>query len=1000
MTDAKGIFPLGGIPRKVNPRTDRPSTFCYSRFEYHPLNSIESGIPENVGVAGTSKEGAAFALFNHLSDSIIVTDAGFQPAGPRIIYVNDAFVDACGLPRAKLLDQPLSSVHPGLQAKERLHALERCCREGRTYKNDGVFATRTGVGARVAWHIAPVFLDGELEYLLCLLSTDSESAESVRALTESERRYRSLFENGLVGKMVLSPDGHFLVVNQSLCDLVGYEKEELVGAHFSMIVAEDERDEILKRLHGVFEEGLPGYQTERRYRHKDGHIVTALVDVAPERDEQGNVTAVVGQAQDISGLKATEAALQESEIQLKAILDHSPAEIYLKDAEGRYIKVNRQFEQLFNVRNEDVRGKLPWDATYEDLADRSRAHDLEVLKTGRNLAREEEVYFQTPDDDSLHILHTVKFPILNNDKVVGLGAIATDITDIKQTELALRESEGRLRDFAEIAADWFWETDENLVITYISDVHRQITGIPDEQIIGRTREELFRGNIYKAFNPAIHLRTLKNYWDSMVEYSVTREDGREVIVHDRASPFFDYEGNFKGYRGVGRDITEQRRLTERIAFQATRDSLTGTVNRREFERHLDEAVEDARSRGGEHVLCYVDLNKFKLLNDTLGHAAGDYLLKMVVRGIQAKISSGDLLGRIGGDEFGILLRDTDIKRAKGIALTITRSIKAQSFKWEDRNFSIAMSVGLAPVNQQTKSSSELLARADSACYRAKERGGNGVWVSDENEAARLRTYTDILRSLAGGSADHLSDNFELVGQPIRPLATPGDHLAWYEVLLRVVGNDGRFYRPSEFIRLAEQHGKMPVIDQWVLETAIASHAKLVARNPDAVMSINLSGTSLNTDDGQEAVDRLVARHGLRPENLCFEIAERSAMADLKRTAALVKLLTRQGYRVALDEFGSGPSSFACLKRLPVHYLKICGDLVRQLRRDEIDIAIIESTNELSRRLNMTAIAVQVETKRAANALRKIGLEFGQGNALADTRPLGELIEDLPPLFRN
>ncbi|MGA8261575.1 MAG: PAS domain S-box protein [Arenicellales bacterium] len=951
-------------------------------------------------MAGTSNEGFAFALFNHLSDSVIVTEVGFEPPGPKIIYVNDAFVDACGLPRAELLGQPLSSVHPAFQSRDRLHTLERCCRERRTYKNDGVFATRSGVGTPVAWHIAPVFLDDELKYLLCVLSTDSESAESIKALRDSERRYRSLFENGLVAKMVLTPEGHFLVVNQSYCDLVGYTKEELIGAHFSMVVAEDELDKVLEFLRSIFEEGSPGYQTERRYRHKDGHDVTVLVDVLPERDEHGNVVALVGQAQDISDLKVTEAALHESEIQLKAILDHSPAEIYLKDAEGRYVKVNRQFERLFNIRNEDLRGKLPWDATYKELADRSRAHDLEVLKTGRNLAREEEVYFQTPDDDSLHILHTVKFPILQDDKVVGLGAIATDITDIKQTEMALRESEGRLRDFAEIAADWFWETDENLVITYISDVHRQITGIPDEQILGRTREELFRKNIYKAFNPAIHLRTLKNYWDSMVEYSVTRDDGREVIVHDRASPFFDYEGNFKGYRGVGRDITEQRRLTERIAYQASRDSLTGTVNRREFEHHLDEAVEDARSNGAEHVLAYVDLDKFKLLNDTLGHAAGDYLLKMVVRGIQAKISSEDLLGRIGGDEFGILLRNTDIRRAKKIALTITRSIKAQSFKWEDRNFSIAMSVGLAPLNGQTKSSSELLARADSACYRAKERGGVGVWVSDENEAARLRTYTEILRSITGGSAEHLSSNFQLVGQPICPLASPGDHLAWYEVLLRVVGSDGRFYRPSEFIRLAEQHGKMPVIDQWVLETAIASHARLVARIPDAVMSINLSSTSLNTDDGQEAVDRLVERHGLRPENLCFEIAERSAMVDLKRTAALVKLLSRQGYRVALDEFGSGPSSFACLKRLPVHYLKLYGELARQLRRDEIDIAIVESTNELSKRLNMTAIAVQVETKRAANALRKIGLELGQGDALGETRPLEELIEDLPSPFKN
>lgn len=946
----------------------------------------------------TSDEGGAFTLFDHLSDSVIVADARFEPPGPRVIYVNDAFVEACGLSVAELVGRPLSTIHPGLQRQEALGALEQCCRDGRTYKNDGAYFTKSGTAAPVAWHIAPVFADNTLTYLTCLLSANSESPAFVKALRASERRYRNLFDHGLVGKLVVARDGRILKVNQSFCDLLGYDKDELTGSHSSVVILESDREEVFKRLQGIFDGSVPGYQSERQYVHKDGHIVTALVDVMPEKDEQGNTPTVVIQAQDISNLKATEAALQESENQLNAIFDHSPAEIYLKDAEGRYVKVNRQFETLFNTNNEKIRGKFPWDATYKDLADRSREHDLEVLETGQNVAREEVVYFETPDDDASHILHTVKFPIVHDDEVVGLGAIATDITEIKQAELALRESEARLRDFAEIAADWFWETDENLIITYVSDVHRQITGIPDERILGRTREKLFKDNIYKAINPTIHLRTLRSYWDSMVEYSVTREDGREIIVHDRASPFFDHEGNFKGYRGVGRDITEQRRLTERIAQQASRDSLTGTVNRREFERQLDDAVETVRSRGGEHVLCYVDLNKFKLLNDTLGHAAGDYLLKMVVQEIQAKISPTDLLGRIGGDEFGILLRDTGMKRARTLATEITQSTKEHSFKWEDRNFSIAMSVGLAPLNEQTKSSSELLARADSACYRAKEAGGEGVWVSDESEAARLHIHTSILRSLASGPVD-LSKNFQLVGQPICALSE-SEQLTWYEVLLRVVGKDGRFYRPSEFIRLAEQHGKMPVIDQWVLETAIASHANLVSRIPDAVMSINLSGTSLNTDDGLQVVDELVKSHGLRPENLCFEIAERSAMTDLKRTAALVESLSAQGYRVALDEFGSGPSSFACLKTLPVHYLKLYGELVRHLRQNDLEIAIIESTNELSRRLNMTAIAVQVETKRTAGILKKIGVEFGQGDALADTRSLDELLSNPPFSFRD
>ncbi|HSH43874.1 MAG TPA: PAS domain S-box protein [Arenicellales bacterium] len=947
---------------------------------------------------GTPDEGYPFAIFEHLSDPVVVTEAGFQGAGPRIIYLNDAFAAACGRAPADLLEQPLTVVHPELAAGDELAAIEAHCRSGRTYNNRGTLYALDGTTSSVSWHVAPAFRGKQLEYLVCLVSEVSESPEFVRALRASEKRYRNLFEHGRVAKAVVGPDDRFLKVNQSYCDLVGYRKEELLGMDAALVIREDDRETVFGRLREIFAGRSHGYQKERQYVHRDGHVVTVLVDVMPEKDEDGTVRSVVVQAQDISDLKATEAALRESENQLKAIFDHSPAEIYLKDAEGRFVKVNRQFELLFKVKDEEVRGKLPHDVYYRELAERIRAHDMEVLTTGRDVSREDHVYLEDPREESPRILRTLKFPIRDKDRVVGLGGIVTDVTEAKEAENALRESEGRLRDFAEIAADWFWETDENLVITYVSDVHRQITGIPDERIIGRTREQLFRDGVYKAMNPAVHLRTLRNYWDSMVEYSVTREDGREVIIHDRASPFFDHHGNFRGYRGVGRDITEQRRLTERIAWQATRDSLTGTVNRREFERRLDESVEEARTRGAEHVLCYIDLDKFKLLNDTLGHAAGDHLLKLIVQRIQDEISDTDLLGRIGGDEFGILLRNTGIERAKDLALRISASVRAQDFKWDERRFSIGMSVGIAPVNRHTKSSSELLARADSACYRAKGADSDGVWVSDENEASRLRTYTEILRSLASGPVD-LSGNFQLVGQPIRSLTGSGAVPEWYEVLLRLVGDDGRYYRPFEFIRLAEQHGKMPTIDQWVVETAIESHAKLVASVPDAVMSINLSGSSVGHDRRPEVVARLVSEYELSPENLCFEIGERAAMADLAGTARLVESLAGQGYRVALDEFGSGPASFSCLKRLPVQYIKIYGDLVRELRDDEPDIAIVESITRLARKLNMTAIAVQVETSATAAILRDTGVDLGQGDALAATLPLGELVVEAPRRHR-
>lgn len=825
-----------------------------------------SRCPEiSAGVDGETEGPLASTRIAELNDPVIVTDTCFKPPGPAIVEVNEACTSACGRSRANLQGQPLATLYKGLRLGSELAELESCWRARRTWTRQNTLETADGNTVTVSWQITPVENEGE-DRLICVIAADGESSVSAEALQASERRFRNLFEHGLIGKAIVMPDGCFSDVNQSYCNLVGYTREELTGAHVSLVLQESDRTPVLDRIGRIFNGGDPGYQAEREYLHKMGHTVTALLDVVPDTDMHGAVQALLLQAQDIS----------------------------------------------------------EW----------------------------------------------------------------------KSTESGLRESEGRLRDFAEIAADWFWETDENLIINYVSSAHRQITGIPDDKIIGRTREELFRAGIYKAVNPALHLRTLNNYWDSMIEYSVTREDGNEITVHDRASPFFDNQGEFRGYRGVGRDISEQKRLTRRIAWQATRDPLTGCVNRREFERCLEEAVEEAATGEREHVLCFCDLDRFKLLNDTLGHPAGDYLLKQIVQMLQSSISSTDLLGRMGGDEFGLLLRDNTVDKVKKLALEMTKTIQTHEFKWEDRPFNIAMSMGLVPVNEQVVSSSEVLARADTACYRAKEESDSRVWVSDEREAARLRTYTETLRSLSGGPVN-LAENFKLVGQPIRPLSGAPDSPPWYEVLLRLVGDDGRFYRPYDFIRLAEQYGKMPMIERWIIQSAVASHAELVKNVPGAVLSINLAGTSLADERLQELMSGLMAKYpSIEPANLCFEIRERTALTDFQRTITLVKSLSEQGYRIALDEFGSGPSSFACLKHLPVQYLKLYGDLVRKLHEHEADIAIVESINNLSDRLNLTLVAVQVETRRAADTLKRIGVEFGQGDALASTQSLDELVAGL------
>jgi diguanylate cyclase (GGDEF)-like protein len=429
---------------------------------------------------------------------------------------------------------------------------------------------------------------------------------------------------------------------------------------------------------------------------------------------------------------------------------------------------------------------------------------------------------------------------------------------------------------------------------------------------------------------------------------------------------------------------ERRQAEQLLRHQASHDALTGLINRREFERQLAAALAEARDLGRRHALCYMDLDQFKVVNDTCGHGAGDELLKQLVAELKGGIRETDTLARLGGDEFGLLLQNCSLDSAVRAADNLLERVGRFRFAWLGKTFEIGVSMGLVPIDAGSGDVSSLLGAADVACYAAKDLGRNRLHVyrGDDVEVSRRRGEMHWVSRLKQALRD---GRFRLFAQPI--VAARGGEQRDREVLLRLVGEEGELVLPDAFVPAAERYGVMTAIDRWVVEQVTAGSDRWRSARPEAGCSINLSGSSLNDEGFLRFLREVIDGRGLPPEILCFEITETAAIVNLSKAAYFIRELKALGCRFALDDFGSGLSSFSYLKSLPVDYLKIAGSFVRGVADDPVDSAMVESINKIGHLLGLETIAEYVEREAVMRKAREIGVDYLQGNAIAVPRPL-------------
>ncbi|UWZ39971.1 EAL domain-containing protein [Dactylosporangium roseum] len=449
------------------------------------------------------------------------------------------------------------------------------------------------------------------------------------------------------------------------------------------------------------------------------------------------------------------------------------------------------------------------------------------------------------------------------------------------------------------------------------------------------------------------------------------------------------------WRFADRAQDAERAIAARLAHEASHDPLTGALNRREFDRRLAAALEGRIPPAG-HALCFLDLDRFKIVNDSCGHGAGDILLCQVTGLINGELDDADVLARVGGDEFVVLLLDRTPEAAAATAERIQHAVARHRFPHDGRVFSVGLSIGVVPITPGGVDAQDALRAADAACYAAKHAGRNRVHVvaADDDRLDRHRGLARWAERVIGAVNN---DALVLYYQPIVPTGrSSGGHFG--ELLVRMRGEDGSLIGPGAFLPAAERYNLVTAIDRWVIGAALE---RLAGRYRDGVpgdetFSINLSGGSLGDDALLAFIRDQLRAHRIPPRALCFEVTETVAIADLGRAVAFISELRALGCRFALDDFGSGLSGFAYLKQLPVDLVKIDGSFVRGITSDPVDRAMVESVNRVSHEMGLRTVAEFVEDDVVLAELRLIGVDHAQGYGTGAPVPFDDWLLAHPP----
>ena len=572
--------------------------------------------------------------------------------------------------------------------------------------------------------------------------------------------------------------------------------------------------------------------------------------------------------------------------------------------------------------------------------------------------------------------------------------IARDVSHRKNLEVSLSRGKRQAQYTLESISEGVITTDNEGRIDYMNRAAESMVGTNRDDATGHKIGELFslideadRRSLGDPVERCLSIRRRVNMGRRAL--MVSKDSEHEHSVEISASPIQGPANSISGTVVVFHDVGEIRGLTQQMSYQATHDALTGLINRREFERRLQEAMDSAHAEEAVHILCYMDLDRFKAVNDSCGHIAGDNMLREVSSLIKEQVRDSDFVGRLGGDEFGTLLMGCPIEKAQQIAADICNAVAGYRFVWKDKIFNIGISVGLVQISNASGTLQDVVSAADSACYVAKQSGRGQVHVYSARDEAIARDRGDIQWLQQLQDALH-EGKFELAMQPIIATGSGDNSGPAVEVLIRMPDERGRHSNSADFLRSAERYQLMPQIDRWVFNATLAAiNAQEIRLASNRSCAINISGQTLGDEEFLDFVVEALDHSGVAPGSICFEVTESAISANLQYAQRFIEVLHGIGCEFALDDFGSGLGSFSNLKHLPVDYLKIDGSYTRNLSSDLVNQEVVSAMIKLARTLDFKIVAEQVEEQEDFDWLRDNGVDFVQGNFIDPPAVLGK-----------
>ncbi len=683
--------------------------------------------------------------------------------------------------------------------------------------------------------------------------------------------------------------------------------------------------------------------------------------------------------------RSAEDALRDSEAKFRGLFESVMEGVYRTTRDGRLLVVNPAFVQMLGYSSAEElyqvsAGSLYWYASDRETYVRRMESEGEV--------RNDEYVMRRRDGSMIVVVDNGRVVRDKQGRITGFEGTIADITERKKAETAVFQAKERAQVTLQSIGDAVITTDSEGRIDYMNPVAESLTGWENREaqaqlignvltVVDETTREASECPIMRCLREGQVL--------GLTEHTVlVNRRGQEIAIQDSAAPIRDRAGNLIGAVMVFHDVSKERRLHRALHYQASHDTLTGLINRREFENRLTAAVETVRQNADcRHALLYLDLDQFKLVNDTCGHPAGDQLLKQITSVLQSRVRVGDTLARLGGDEFGILLQNCALDQALRIAEALRQAIRDYRFIWQDGVLAVGVSVGIVEITSDTPTVAGVMSAADVACYAAKDQGRNRVQLYKPDNVPERHREMHWVSKLARACDE---SRFELFYQPIVPIGATPHVREHFELMLRLRDESGLLIAPAEFIPAAERYNVMPSIDRWVVRQALD---RVVHRSASGVkpytVAVNLSGTSLNDERFLEYLIAELSSHELTPGAMCFEITETAAIANLGNVVYFMRELKARGCHFALDDFGSGLSSFLYLKTFPVDYLKIDGQFIENVTRDPVDRSMVEAISQVGKAMGIQTIAERVESAEVLAELGRLGIGFAQGYYIAEPR---------------